>query len=228
MALSGPDFVKKLDADLEPYRVQLENSEFVKAWCTGTLTRNQVFEVMKQFYCYARNVEENFALWAVTCPFDDIKEYFYEQLVEEHYHPAFLLKFAKEWGRTEEEMKAAQPTLENGACYYHYQYLATKHPVERVAAQNFASEATVPRWFRPMGDAAVKHYGAKKGMGFYDWFFVHIEMDSEQHGPVAAKVLEKYAITDDLQKRADYVAKHQLEMIVKAHESFYRLILANP
>ncbi len=222
MALTGKEFLKKLDADLEPLRVELVGSRIVKAWCDGELSREQVFEVMKQFYCLAQNAVENFALWAVACPFDDVKDYFYEQLVEEYTHPALLLRMAKEWGYGERAMRDAHPTPEWGACYYFYQYLATKHPVERVAAQNFASEGTVPRWFTPMGHAAIKHYGAEKGSGFYDFFFVHIEVDAEQHAPIAIKVIEKYAGGDEeLQRRAAFAARHTLEMQIKGLESWY-------
>ena len=222
MALSGKEFLKKLDADLEPLREQLVGSRIVKAWCDGELSREQVFEVMKQFYCLAQNAVENFALWAVACPFEDVKDYFYEQLVEEYTHPAMLLRMAKEWGYGERSMREAHPTPEWGACYYFYQYLATKHPVERVAAQNFASEGTVPRWFTPMGHAAIKHYGAEKGSGFYDFFFVHIEVDAEQHAPIAIKVIEKYAGGDEeLQRRAAFAARHTLEMQIKGLESWY-------
>ncbi len=221
MALSGKEFLKQLDAELEPLREQLTTSRIVKAWCNGELSREQVFEVMKQIYCLARNAVENFALWAVTCPFDDVKEYFYEQLIEEHSHPAMLLRMAREWGYVERVMREAQPTPEWGAVYYYYQYLATKHPVERVAAQNFASEGTVPRWFAPMGHAAIKHYGAAKGSGLYDFFFVHIEVDAQVHAPIAVKVIEKYANDEDLQRRAAFAARHTLEMQIKGHASWY-------
>ena len=221
-ALSGPDFLKKLDTDLEPLRVELTSSKIVKAWCDGELSREQVFEVMKQIYCLAQNAVENFATWAVTCPFPEVKDYFYEQLIEEYTHPAMLLRMAREWGYDERVMHEAEPTPEWGGVYYFYQYLATKHPVERVAAQNFASEGTVPRWFAPMGHAAVKHYGAEKGSGFYDFFFVHIEVDAEQHAPIAKRVIEKYGGGDEaLQRRAAFAARHTLEMQIKGHQSWY-------
>src|SRR5262249_11748597 len=140
---------------------------------------------------------------------------------EEHYHPEILRKFADEWGVGRQVMIDAQPTTEWGAVYYYYQYLATKHPVERVAAQNFASEATVPRWFGPMGEGAIKHYGATKESAYYEWFAEHEEADSERHSPIAVKVIQKYAVTEELQKRATFAAKHTLEMEIKAVEGWY-------
>jgi pyrroloquinoline quinone (PQQ) biosynthesis protein C len=221
MAMSGKEYVEWLDRELEPRRVALVSSPLVRAWCNGEVSRAGQLEIMKQFYCLARNVEENFALWAVTCPFDDVKQFFYEQLVEEHHHPEILLRFADEWGIDRQEMFDAQPTTEWGALYYYYQYLATKHPVERVAAQNFAAEGTVPRTHGPMGRAALKYYGATEDSAYYEWFAEHEEADAERHSPLARVVLEKYAVTDELQKKATFAAKHALELALKGMDSWY-------
>jgi pyrroloquinoline quinone (PQQ) biosynthesis protein C len=222
MVMTGPDYLDWLNHELEPLRHQIVNSRFIKAWCAGEVSREGQLEIMKQYYCLARNVEENFALWAVTCPFDDIKAYFYEQLVEEHYHPLILLRFADEWGVDRQVMVEAQPTTEWGAVYYYYQYLATKHPVERVAAQNFASEGTVPLTHGPMAQAVLEHYGGTTESAYYEWFACHVEADGERHSPIARTVIEKYATTPDLQRKATFAAKHTLEMKIKSLESWYQ------
>ena len=55
MPMSGEEFVEWLDRELEPLRREAASSLYFDAWCSGKLSKKQVFELMKQRYAYLRN-----------------------------------------------------------------------------------------------------------------------------------------------------------------------------
>jgi hypothetical protein len=48
MPMSGEEFVEWLDRELEPLRREAASSLYFDAWCSGKLSKEQVFELMKQ------------------------------------------------------------------------------------------------------------------------------------------------------------------------------------
>jgi hypothetical protein len=56
MPMSGDEFVEWLDGELEPLRREASASLYFEAWCGGKLSKEQVFELMKQRYAYLREI----------------------------------------------------------------------------------------------------------------------------------------------------------------------------
>ena len=63
MAMSGEQFVEWLDRELEPLRREVSSSIYFEAWCSGKLSKEQVFELMKQRYAYLREIPHILAAW---------------------------------------------------------------------------------------------------------------------------------------------------------------------
>ncbi len=64
MAMYGQEFADWLDRELEPVREETANSPYYDAWYSGQLSKDQLFELMKQFYAYLR---ENPSIIAFHC-----------------------------------------------------------------------------------------------------------------------------------------------------------------
>jgi hypothetical protein len=48
MPMTGEEFVEWLDRELEPLRREAAASPYFDIWCSGKLSKEQVFELMKQ------------------------------------------------------------------------------------------------------------------------------------------------------------------------------------
>ena len=68
MPMSGEQFVDWLDRELEPLRREASASPYFDAWCSGKLSKEQVFELMKQRYAYLREIPHIIAAWIEHCP----------------------------------------------------------------------------------------------------------------------------------------------------------------
>lgn len=74
MALSGNDFIEWLDRELEPLRREASGSIYFDSWCSGKLSIEQVFELMKQRYAYLREIPHILAAWIEHCPYVDVQQ----------------------------------------------------------------------------------------------------------------------------------------------------------
>ena len=102
MAMSGEQFVEWLDSELEPFRREASASIYFEAWCSGKLSKEQVFELMKQRYAYLREIPHILAAWIQNCPYVDVQQKYIAYMHEEAPHPEYLVEFAKEMGRDPE------------------------------------------------------------------------------------------------------------------------------
>ena len=98
MPMSGEEFVEWLDRELEPLRREAASSLYFDAWCSGKLSKEQVFELMKQRYAYLREIPHIIAAWIEHCPYVEVRQKYIDYLHEEAPHPEYLVAFAKEMG----------------------------------------------------------------------------------------------------------------------------------
>lgn len=222
MAMSGEEFVAWLDRELEPLRQQAAVSPYYDAWCSGQLSKEQVFELMKQRYAYIKENPSIIAAWIARCPYPDVRLKFIDYLQEEAGHPEYLVDLARELGRDTEEMRQAELIPEFVTPYYYY-WLVRGHMVEFVAANNFGNERTNTRTGRRMYEATVKHYAYPSLVKF---FKEHAEEEGE-HANLGAYVLKRYATTDELQRKATLAAKKSLHLKITGTNALYERFVKN-
>ena len=73
MQMSSEQFVTWLDKELEPLRQEAASSPYFDAWCSGQLTKSQLFNLMQQRYAYLRENPSIIAAWVQKCPDPDVR-----------------------------------------------------------------------------------------------------------------------------------------------------------
>ena len=222
MPMSGDEFVEWLDGELEPLRREASASLYFEAWCGGNLSKEQVFELMKQRYAYLREIPHIIAAWIEHCPYVDVQQKYISYLNEEAPHPEYLIGFAKEMGRDPEEMRQAVLIPEFTTPYFYY-WLARGHIVEVAAANNFGNERTNTRRGRGMYEATVKYYPYPSLIKFFE---DHAEEEGD-HANLGVYVLKKYATTDELQYKATAAAKKSLQLKILGQNALCERFIKN-
>jgi len=207
MTMNSEEFVLWLDHELEPLRKEAAASPYFTAWCSGKLTKDQLFELMKQRYAYLREMPAIISAWVENCDDVYIRQRYIDYLQEEAPHPEYLIEFAKELSRDPEEMRQAQLIPEFTTPYFYY-WLSRGHIVEVAAANNFGNERTNTRNGNRMHEATTKYYPYPSLLRF---FGDHAEEEGD-HASLGEYVLKRLATTDDLQKRATAAAKRSLHL----------------
>jgi pyrroloquinoline quinone (PQQ) biosynthesis protein C len=222
MAMSGDEFIEWLDGELEPLRREASASLYFEAWCGGQLSKEQVFELMKQRYAYLREIPHIIAAWIEHCPYVDVQQKYISYLHEEAPHPEYLIGFAKEMGRDPEEMRQAVLIPEFTTPYFYY-WLSRGHIVEVAAANNFGNERTNTRKGRGMYEATVRYYPYPSLVKFFE---EHAEEEGD-HANLGVYVLKKYAVTDELQTKAAAAAKKSLQLKILGQNGLCERFIKN-
>ena len=222
MAMSGEQFVEWLDRELEPFRREASASIYFEAWCSGKLSKEQVFELMKQRYAYLREIPHILAAWIQNCPYVDVQQKYIAYMHEEAPHPEYLVEFAKEMGRDPKEMRQAVLIPEFTTPYFYY-WLSRGHIVEVAAANNFGNERTNTRRGRGMHEATMKYYPYPSLIKF---FGDHAEQEGD-HANLGVYVLKKYATTDELQYKATAAAKKSLQLKILGQNALCDRFITN-
>jgi pimeloyl-ACP methyl ester carboxylesterase len=68
MPMSGGEFIEWLDRELEPLRQEITASPYYDAWCSGKLSKEQVFQIMSQWHAYLREISAILTAWVQRCP----------------------------------------------------------------------------------------------------------------------------------------------------------------
>ncbi len=222
MTMSGEAFVEWLDQELEPLRQEAASSPYYDAWYSGQLSKEQLFELMKQFYAYLRENPSIIAAWVQKCPDPDLRLKYIDYLHEEAPHPEYLVDFAREIGRDPQEMYEAELIPEFTTPYFYY-WLSRGHIVEIAAANNFGNERTNERVAGRLHEAAVKYYPYPSLLRL---FREHSEEEGE-HANLGAYVLERYANTAELQRKATAAAKKSLQIKIIGWNALYERFVKN-
>ena len=224
MVLSGPEFVVQLQKEIDPLQEALCENRFYRAWYDGKLELDHVIEFMKQLYCFLRDMPIVYAGWVQICPDPAVRAKYIHYLADEYEHPEWILDFMREVGRDPQEARDAQLLPEYAAFPYFYNWLARKHIVEVAAANNFSSEGAVGKYGGRLAEAARKYYTVPSLIKFWG---AHGELDDMDHSKIGHWVLERYANTEELQRRARFAAKHVLEVQIAGHNAMYREFVEN-
>ena len=222
MAMSGEEFVKWLDLELEPLRREAAASPYFDAWCSGKLSKDQVFELMKQRYAYLREMPSIVSAWIPRCPDSDVRLKYIDYLHEEAPHPDYLVDFAREIGRDPEEMRQAELIPEFTTPYFYY-WLSRGHIVEIAAANNFGNERTNTRIGNRMYEATARYYPYPSLVKFFQ---EHAE-EEDEHANLGAYVLRRYATTEELQRKATLAAKKSLQLKITGTNAIYERFVKN-
>jgi pyrroloquinoline quinone (PQQ) biosynthesis protein C len=222
MPMSGEEFVEWLDRELEPLRREAASSLYFDAWCSGDLSKEQVFELMKQRYAYLREIPHIIAAWIEHCPYVEVRQKYIDYLHEEAPHPEYLVAFAKEMGRDPAEMREAELIAEFTTPYFYY-WLSRGHIVEVAAANNFGNERTNTRKGKGMYEATVKYYPYPSLIKFFE---DHAEEEGE-HANLGVYVLKNYATTEDLQRKATQAAKKSLQLKILGQNALCERFIKN-
>lgn len=222
MSMSGEQFVEWLDKELEPLRREITASPYYDSWCGGKLSKEQVFQIMSQWYAYLREIPAILSAWVQRCPDAELGLKYIDYMHEEAPHPEYLVDFAKEMGRDPEEMRRAELIPEFTTPYFYY-WLSRGHIVEIAAANNFGNERTNTRTGNRMHEATVKYYPYPSLIRFYG---EHAEEEGD-HANLGAYVLKNYATTDELQQKATAAAKKSLQLKIIGTNALYERFIKN-
>ena len=220
--MSGEQFVEWLDRELEPLRQEITASPYYDSWCSGKLSKEQVFQIMSQWYAYLREIPAILSAWVQRCPDAELGLKYIDYMHEEAPHPEYLVDFAKEMGRDPEEMRQAELIPEFATPYFYY-WLSRGHIVEIAAANNFGNERTNTRTGSRMHEATVKYYPYPSLIKFYG---EHAK-EEDDHANLGAYVLKNYARTDELQRKATLAAKKSLRLKIIGTNALYERFIKN-
>jgi len=222
MAMSGEQFVEWLDRELEPLRAETIRSPYYDAWCSGQLSKEQLFQIISQWYAYLREIPSILSAWVQRCPDPQLTLKYIDYMHEEAPHPEYLVDFAKELGRDPDEMRRTELIPEFTTPYFYY-WLSRRHIVEIAAANNFGNERTNTRTGNRMHEATLKYYPYPSLIRFYG---EHAEEEGD-HANLGAYVLKTYAVTDELQRKATSAAKKSLELKIIGTNALYERFVKN-
>jgi pyrroloquinoline quinone (PQQ) biosynthesis protein C len=222
MPMIGEEFVKWLDRELEPLRQEVIASPYYDRWCSGELGKEQLFQLMSQWYAYLREIPSILCAWIQRCPDPELGLKYIAYTHEEAPHPEYLVDFAQEIGRSPDEMRQAELIPEFTTPYFYY-WLSRGHIVEIAAANNFGNERTNTRASNRMHEATVKYYPYPSLIRFYG---EHAE-EEDGHASLGAYVLQHYATTDELQRKATAAAKKSLQLKIIGTNALYERFMRN-
>ncbi|MBM4263190.1 MAG: hypothetical protein FJ145_17390 [Deltaproteobacteria bacterium] len=222
MALSGDQYVEWLDRELEPLRRETLASPFYDAWCSGKLSKEQLFQIMGQWYAYLKHIPSIMCAWIQRCHDPDLALKYIAYAHEEAPHPEYIVDFAAEIGRDPDEMRRIELIPEFTTPYFYY-WLSRGHIVEIAAANNFGNERTNTRAGNRMYEAVKKYYPYPSLLRFYG------EHNDEEdgHADLGAYVLRHYATTEELQRKATLAAKKSLQLKVIGTNGLYERFMRN-
>ena len=224
--MDGKAFLTQLNAEIEPLRQEVIHNPLHEAWIQGELSQDQVRQIITQYYTFLREVPVICAAWvhtAIKLGDPEVTRRYIGQLSEEWPHSQMLLDYAKETGHDPEEMRQAMPIPEWAAFHSYYYWLSTQSIIEVAAANNVASEGTVPRYFKPLREAAIKYYHATPAL--LEFLREHEGLDVE-HTDLGAYVLEHHADTPEKQRKALVAAKTVLGIQRSAFKAMHRDFVA--
>jgi pyrroloquinoline quinone (PQQ) biosynthesis protein C len=219
--MNSKQYVEWLDKELEPLRWDIVNSEYVQTMITGGYNMRQFIELMKQRYAFLRENPYILASWIQACPDRELRDIYIDYLHEETPHPEYLIGFAKEAGIDPQEFLDCQPIPEQGAHTYYYYWLSRGHIVEIAAANNFASEGVNKHYSKQYLEAVKKYYG-----GYPSLVRLQDEHHEEEggHSNIGRLVLERYAVTEALQKKATFAAKQVLKIKIRSMKALHEMV----
>jgi pyrroloquinoline quinone (PQQ) biosynthesis protein C len=183
----------------------------------GELTRAQVQGLLTQMYVHVREVTRWIAASFAACPYPEIRDMIFENLLEEQIgyysktkaHADLLRDCALAAGVSADELDRARPLLETAALIDYCELTVTqRHWLTGLEGLGIALETQAPIFFGRIGHALIKSYGMdEEGAKF---FLLHISVD-EDHGDVNWRILQEHATSEALQQELKDAIFHTAE-----------------
>jgi pyrroloquinoline-quinone synthase len=228
MTLSSHEFVQQIKADIAAKHANL-NHPFCRLLIAGKLTREQLQGWARQRYKGISGMDlGEVAQLYVKAPDEAIRKHVLELLAEEggslggKSHKQLFLEFCQAIGISNEEVWGTEILPETLAVanlykvrFLHDSFLEGLMSMACVESQN-------PDGFAQWAPALEKHYGvARKHLG---WFLEHVAADSTEdgHGGAAFAILQKYATTDEIQRRVRQAVGETLSSYWMMFDGIYR------
>lgn len=231
------------------FRLQLEGAiqqrhskvhPWSDAWVGGRLNRRLLGEWTRQHYHYVSHFSEWLATVFGSCPYDDVRQFLAENIMEEEglagvagmaavRHTDLLLDFAEHCGMSRQEVVDAQINGEllpetlglQSWCYRQ----AQRPAVEAMAGLLVGLESQVPQIYARTTPPLIEKYG------FTDeevvFFSMHIVADTE-HGERGFEILERHAKTPELQASCLRLVREATMMRRLYLDGLYNKFLAAP
>jgi pyrroloquinoline-quinone synthase len=183
----------------------------------GTL---QASLVVREFTCFVSAIHSN-------CPNRDGQRLLAENLWEEHGrgslerdHYALIRKLARSLGATDLEFDNVNPLPET-AQYIDHCFNVTRNTtfVESMTALGLGVESFMPAFFGALATSLCSHYGLSRDD--VEYLLVHVSED-ETHSRRALELIEAYANTDDIRKKAAISLRDMLLVKRRFAEAVYR------
>lgn len=189
----------------------------------GELTRAQVQGLLTQMWIHVREVTRWIAASFAACPYPEIREMIFENLLEEQIgyfsktkaHPDLLRDCVLASGVSAEVLDAARAHPNTSALIDWCELMARqRHWLVGMDGLGIALETQAPIFFGAIGNALIKSYGFdEEGAKF---FLLHVSVD-EDHGDVNWDILRRHAQAEDLQQELK-------EAIFKTAEKWWGLL----
>ena len=208
----GSQFLREL------FEIQREHSfrdPILDAVRSGSMSREglvkwtlQASLVVAQFTRFISAIHAN-------CPHRDAQQLLTENLWEEHGqgnperdHYALVRKLARSLGATDRDLDEAQPLAATQEYITHCLKVTRELSfIEAMTAIAVGIEIFMPKFFGALAESLCSKYGLKRGD--VDYLMVHVTED-EVHSQRALELIEAYADTAELQRKAKEALREML------------------
>jgi len=235
MALTGAEFVKTIRAMVEAKHSR--NHPIIGKIERGELTPDALRGFVKQFYLFfPKPFPKPIAAMYARCPEDpDLERMWLDNVIEEgtgeltgtDSHKGLYIRFAEAAGIPRGELDATEPLPETCAFLAWRELLIYQRSwLELYAAQGFCLEGTASGRMARIVTGLTKHYGFTPNSAEIKYWTLHMGVD-EEHMKVGPLAVERYATTDDLQRRVGDTVQKTLDIFWLAYDGIERAFVAH-
>jgi pyrroloquinoline-quinone synthase len=186
---------------------------YYQMWRDGTLKREAIAGWVQEHYHFTHDIPWLNAVMPCRVPYADVRAAYQESIDEEmdprEPHVEILLRFGEAMGLDRAAVKRSKP-LPTTQALLDWLYILSRNRsmVEVIAGAQVGIEAQAPAIFCELVQPLKQHYGCTdEQVGFFP---THVEADTE-HGGRAYALVEKYARSEDQQRRAVLAAREGAE-----------------
>jgi pyrroloquinoline quinone (PQQ) biosynthesis protein C len=240
-------FGKSVAADLAPLYDRMTNHKIVQVMESGKATKKLIHGLGKEFLPVIRGTYRRMALRMQHIPPHDcdLQAALLTELQEEIWHTPMYYKWCKAVGMTLPRDFTNGPYVPETYAFVMFltisssdrsaleescgriiddeffdtpqEYSQVGSLLQTVAATGLALYGFPPASDR-LGDAFVKHYGITKDQA--EWWYEHGSVDME-HAKLGLDIIDRYATTPFLQRRAKEAAWLSLELWLRQWDAIY-------
>jgi len=186
---------------------------YYELWRKGQLSREAIAGWVQEHYHFTKDIPWLLGPMLSEVPYQNVRDLFRHNIEEEmdprdpHIH--ILLRFGEAMGLDIDAVKRSKP-LPTTQALLDWIYILTRQRsmVEAIAGLNIGLESQPPTLYRDIVPVLREKYGCTDAQIAY--FPAHVDADTE-HGARAFALVEKYAWSPEMQKRAILAAREGAE-----------------